>query len=461
MIFIPKGTNYCSKEHKIPLQDIKFIYDLTFKNINGNIILKQKIFDTVLSIINNAKKYILIDMFLFNSHKGKINGNYRNLSSEIANKLINKKNEIPSIKIDFITDGINNIYGGDKCKEIELLKKAGVNVIITDLTKLRDSNLIYSFIWRIFFKWAGNSSKKGFFKHPFCKYGKKVTLRSYLYLLNFKANHRKIFLADNNKNITSIITSANFHDASSANSNVAIKITGNFYKDIYYTEKSVAYFSGKKLEKISFDFIENKILKKETANVQLLTEKKIKEKIILLIKKLVAGDKIYIAMFYLSERDIIKTLLLAAKRSVKIKIILDPNKDAFGHQKNGIPNRQVASELIKKSKGKIKIRWYNTNGEQFHTKLIFIETTNNYSHIILGSANLTRRNICNYNLETDIKIAVDSSAVIAQKVKTYFEKIWNNKKNNCFTVDYKNYKDESFFKMLIYRIQEYTGISTF
>ena len=34
--------------------------------------------------------------------------------------------------------------------------------------------------------------------------------------------------------------------------------------------------------------------------------------------------------------------------------ILDPNKDAFAREKSGVPNRPVAYELVKKSKGKIK-----------------------------------------------------------------------------------------------------------
>ena len=61
-------------------------------------------------------------------------------------------------------------------------------------------------------------------------------------------------------------------------------------------------------------------------------------------------------MFYLSNRDIVKSLLDASQRGVDVKLILDPNKDAFGMEKDGVPNRPVAHELVKKSKGKIQIR---------------------------------------------------------------------------------------------------------
>lgn len=68
-------------------------------------------------------------------------------------------------------------------------------------------------------------------------------------------------------------------------------------------------------------------------------------------------------MFYFSDRDIINALTNAADRGVNIKILMDPNKDAFGRTKDGTPNRQVASELHKHG---IKIRWCNTYGEQCH-----------------------------------------------------------------------------------------------
>ena len=50
-------------------------------------------------------------------------------------------------------------------------------------------------------------------------------------------------------------------------------------------------------------------------------------------------------MFYLSERKIISAIKKAHSRKVKVRLLLDPNKDAFGREKNGIPNRSVAYEL--------------------------------------------------------------------------------------------------------------------
>ncbi len=77
------------------------------------------------------------------------------------------------------------------------------------------------------------------------------------------------------------------------------------------------------------------------------------------------GDAVRIAMFYLSDRKIVESLLRAAgERNVIVQLILDPNRDAFGRSKDGVPNRPVANELVTKSGGNVQVRWYRTHGEQ-------------------------------------------------------------------------------------------------
>lgn len=442
---LPEGIDYKSENYNV--QNITFLYDLTY---NKNTEHDQEIFDTILTQIDKAENYILIDMFLFNSNMGNANSTFRKLSSELTNKLISKKINQPDIKIDFITDEINTVYGGSKSREIELLKEHDINIIITNLKPLRDSNPVYSTLWRTFIQWFGNSEDGGIIQHPFSK-DDKVSIRSYLRLLNFKANHRKVFVADT----TSIISSANPHDGSSAHSNVAFMITGDLWKGIYETESNIVSMSDSYLQNISRESITG------NQKAQILTEKQIKRELLEQLDSTEEGDKISIAMFYLSDRNIVKSILKASKRGVDIRIILDPNKDAFGYEKNGIPNRQVASELVKKSKNKIKIRWYDTAGEQFHAKMIVIEKKNGEVIIILGSANLTRRNIDNYNLELNVKVTTDITSDINKDITRYFNMIWYNDNNNTYTVDYSQYQDDSMIKKLIYRFQEFTGFCTF
>ena len=391
---MPEFLNYESKTYYVLDEDISFLYDLTYINNEGELVVEQQIFESLFDMIENSEYYILSDMFLFDNHLGNLEESYLPLSSMLTQSLIEKKQKNPEMIIDFMTNELNTMYGGYENENIEKLGESSINVYFADLNMLRDSNPVYSSLWRIFFIWFGNNPHGGLLTHPFnSEY--KVTIRSYLKLLNFKANHRKVAIADDGDgNWVSWISSANPHDASSMHSNVAVLINGGFAKKIYLTQTAV---SSGKISNINFE-IENNDIRIDTERyleVVLLTEKKIRDNILSEIKSLEKGDEINLAMFYISDRKIVRELIRASKRDVEINIILDPNKDAFGYEKNGIPNRQVAYELMKKSGGQINIRWYNTNGEQFHSKMIYIQKSDGTQITILGSTNYTKRNLGN------------------------------------------------------------------
>lgn len=450
---LPAGIDYTGDLRWISADSVTFLYDLTYEK-DGARIHEQYIFDRIFSHIRGAQEYILIDMFLFNSYLGNAGSSFRSLSKELVDNLINAKERKPDIRIDVITDPINTVYGGNTSPEIFKLRNHGINVIISHLKPLRDSNPIYSCLWRTFIQWFGNSSG-GWFPHPFSANASDVTLRSYLDMINFKANHRKIFLADSGDSFVSVITSANPHDASSSHSNVALEVRGGIAIDLYSTEKGIASFSGGELSQsgITENYDERDLL------VQVLTEDAIHRKIIDEVNSTKSGDNIRIAMFYLSERNSVRALISAAIRGVDIHIILDPNKDAFGYKKTGIPNRSVAHELLRKTNNKIKVRWYNTMGEQFHSKLVNIEHGDE-STIILGSANLTRRNLRNYNLELDVILKGKTNNPVFTDSRRWFDRIWHNR-DGIYTTSYDTYKDDSFIKFIIYNIQERLGLSSF
>jgi hypothetical protein len=185
-------------------------------------------------------------------------------------------------------------------------------------------------------------------KNPFGDNGPEVNLRNYLKLLNFKANHRKVLITDQG----AMVSSSNPHDGSSYHSNIAFQFSGEAVKYLLNAEKSVAAFSGTEIKDVEYH-VRSTEARRDT-KVQVLTEDEIRDKILENIKDTKAGDRINLGMFYLSHREIIKQLIRAADRGVEIRMILDPNKDAFGFEKNGIPNRQAAAELLKKSDGKYR-----------------------------------------------------------------------------------------------------------
>ena len=459
---LPEGLNYRSEVYQVAEGDIEFLADLTYEDSLGNIVHDQEIYDTIDSLVNGAEKYIHLDMFLFNSFLGPANYAYRELSPELTKSLILKIDANPGIKIDFITDPLNTLYGGYKAPEIQFLKNSGINVIVTDLRKTRDNTYLYSPVWRTFIQWFGNKDEGGRFKNPLLEDGDKVTLRSYLAFGNLKANHRKVVVVDNGDDMVSLITSHNSHSASSDFSNVGLMLKGDIWKDIIYSENAIANFSGGKLQIDSFLVKNKNIINHDLPyEVTFLTEKKINKELVNSFNNLGSGDSLMIAAFYLSKRDIVKSILKASKKGADVRVILDPNIHGFGYEKYGVPNQASAHELLKKSDGKIKLRWYKTHGEQFHTKFNFIKYRNGTSKVILGNSNLTKKNLGGFNLEAELIVEADSNTPLIREIDGYYEKIWNNNNGNIYTVDYDEFKDESLRKKLSYRIKEPLGIAVY
>ena len=115
-------------------------------------------------------------------------------------------------------------------------------------------------------------------------------------------------------------------------------------------------------------------------------------------------------MFYIADRQLVEALLAAAQRGVHVRLLLDSNIQAFGRVKDGVPNQAVAGELVREGAGRIEVRWHKTLGEQFHSKMMLIEHGMD-AWLCLGSANYTRRNLDDLNLEAEVELRMPGARV--------------------------------------------------
>jgi phosphatidylserine/phosphatidylglycerophosphate/cardiolipin synthase-like enzyme len=434
--------------------DVRFLRDLTYV-ADGERRVEQEIFDAVFDMIDRAERLVLVDMFLFNEFQGSRPETTRELARELTDRLVERINAKPGIQVFLLTDPINTVYGGMVSPQLQRLRAAGAHVTITDLSRLRDSNALYSAFWRLLVKPFGNS-EGGLFPNPFGS--GRVGLRSYLALANFKANHRKVVVTDSPTGLVGLVTSANPHDGSSAHGNVALQFTGAAVQDLLAAEGAVMRFSGGPYQLLA-QVQEPDSLKEEVGDalqMRVVSEQQIEQVALELIGRASAID---LAMFYLSDRELVTALKAAAYAGVPVRLILDPNKDAFGHAKGGIPNRQVAAELLQ-TPG-IRLRWAATNGEQFHSKMLLTRDDKGNASLMLGSANFTRRNLGGFNLELDAVVwGVDSDPVF-RRASAYFERAWHNEGGQIFTTEYDTYSQPSLLKNIIYRFMEFSGMSSF
>lgn len=456
---LPEGISVATPLRQT--DQVRFLADYTYTDDKAERYQQQQVFDEALKMIADAKRLILIDMFLFNDYgaesiDGEVkNTSYRPLSTQFTQALVAKKMAYPDMNIIVITDPINTVYGGQVVKNLTTLRSAGVTVVESNLLPLRASNPLWSGFWYLCCQGVGNNPEKGWLPNPLGK--DKITIRSYLALFNFKANHRKTMVVDSPSGWQGLVTSANPHDASSWHDNVALQFDGQAALDLLETERAVAALSGAEVPVI-LTAQHHDVSQINGSQVQILTEAKIRDAVLESLNSAEKGDQLDIAMFYLSHRQIITALKQANDKGVAVRLVLDPNEDAFGHKKNGIPNRQVAMEL---QQAGVAIRWCDTHGEQCHSKMLLKITPTGQAELILGSANYTRRNLNNLNLETNVRLLANQQHEAIAQAKRYFDTVWNNREQESFSVDYAKYKDDSRLKYWWYRFSEWSGLSTF
>ena len=531
----PLGVDYES-----PMRDsdnVEFHYDLTYLDKDGNIRYDRKIWDATYKVVDEAKDYLIVEMFLFNDIYNKDKEHYPEFAKEYTRRLIKKKMENPDLKVYVLSDENNNLYGAFEHPFITDMKKAGIDVIVVDIFKLKDTFPWYSPIWRTLIEPHGNPQGKGWIGNFYGPMWPKLTLRNLLRALNVKADHRKIFLNEGNV----VISSANIHDPSYFHENVAISANGEIVKDVLQGLKHVAEFSGGKIdidekqgnqinnsqignlveneknlvnnsiennfledenekkvreiEKKKEDFVEEETRrfaqtgklpeKSQESNdkkqqddlkvgdvltrfddennkykLQFVTEAKIGEHLDKDIENTKAGDEILMGMYFLADKGVVDRLIKASNRGVKIRIIFDRSRDAFGMSTNGLPNKPVSKKLKKKTKNKIEIKWYFTNNEQYHTKITLIKKTDGNVIIQTGSANLIRKNIRGYIMDANFRILTNADSKLTRDIYTYFDRLWENK-DGLFTV---NFDDEPTTKAstdFMYKILDATQLGSF
>ena len=510
----PLGINYESPIRET--ENAEFHYDLTYLDKDGNIQYDRNLWDATFKVVDNAKDYLIIEMFLFNDLYNKDKEHFPEFAKEYTERLVKKQQENPNLKVYILADENNNFYGAFEHPFITSMKNAGINVIIVDIFKLKDTFPWYSPIWRTFIKPMGNPQNKGWITNFYGDMWPKLTIRNLLRALNVKADHKKVFL--NEKEV--VVSSANIHDPSYFHENIAIYTDGPIVKDVLHDLQLVGKFSDSEINvddsnketksKIEMDLADKTKIRKDTMNIgnledknndminleenisdskknekdekeslslnsgkneitdtegktykiQYLTEGAIGKYLDADIDSLKSGDELLMGMYFLADRGIIDRLIKAANRGVKIRIIFDRSRDAFGMSTNGLPNKPVSKKLKKKTKGKIEIKWYFTNNEQYHTKITLMKKTDGSVIINAGSANLIKKNIRGYIMDSNFRILTTQDSKISKDVYTYFDRLWENK-DGLFTINFDDEPTTSGFSDFMYKILDATQLGSF
>lgn len=451
---LPKGL--ATKTPIYNADNVDFYYDLTYKK-DGKTHYERQIWDQAYDILDNAHDFFLMDIFVFNDFVGKgVKEKLQPLplAEEFAEKILEKRKKDPNVRIYLILDESNTFYGAYDNKTHKKLEEAGVKIGYVDLAKLRDPMLVYSVPWRLFIRPFGNPKNVGKTKNPIYEETDPVTIRSILRALNAKADHRKLIMNEK----TAMLTSANPHAEGSKHSNVAFKFSSPIIKDIYNAEKPVAKITkkdGSLKQSLPYQKFDIEPSNNNKIKLQYFTEGQTGIDITKELKNTQPGDRVFIAQFFLADRQVINDIRKAARRGVKFEILLN-NSTA------GLPNKASAGELMKYARKHgydITIKFYNKGEEMYHVKMMSI-FKKDYMITYGGSTNFTRRNMRNFNLENELKIISTYDQKVSQQISDYYDRLWTNRDGD-FTLPYDSEKNEKVTNDLLFRFLEMNGIGAF
>jgi hypothetical protein len=348
------------------------------------------------------------------------------LPRELGRRLLMKIRARPAIKIVLVSDPRGAAQGGTPAEYLDALEKAGVIVARARLDRLRDSNPLYSGLWRLAVGWWSD---------PFEEADGTAPLRASLRALNFKADRRQVLVADDGSGgWVSIMP------ASSAGC-LALQIAGGLAYDIAASELQIAAWSSDDDRLPEAPRSQGPGL--GSIDARLLTEGATRGAILDALAAAAAADEVSVSTHAISDRPLVGAALGAARRGAHIRVLLDPGPQA---------NPVVAAELERAGGGGIEVRW--SAPAPACASLVVVRHHGEVWAIVL-SAELTRPDLGDFNLQDAVELRLPEHSVAARALSEQFDAQWSA------AAPYGRYADESPAAYWRYRVLEAGGLAGF
>jgi hypothetical protein len=471
---LPPGLHIAGAWAPMPAQSARFLRDLSAADANGAPLVEQQIDAELLGMIARARQLVLLDTGLLGDLPAAGPGAPRlrtalPIASGIVDTLSRAKAQHPELSILLLTDPATLQLDGTQ-HLLERLATAGVEVLAVDVARLRPPDAAFTSFWDLCCRWWGSALPAAAWPNPLGVGPPEVSMQLWGQLRNYQRSHRQLLLADDGGGgIEALLFSHPLHAEAGIQSATALKLSGSALEPLIESEFALAQFSGWSdggaMQARAQRLLEQQrrlalIDHADSTRARVVTEGAIAATLVERLDAAHRGDQVAIAALYLAQRELVRALLDAAHRGVKVRLLLDPGKDGFGYKHSGIPNRQVASELIAASDGAIRVRWYRTHGEQFSASLALIENPER-CWLMVGTPDLSRRDLGDFNLAAAAIIELPPAAATAGSAFGWFDALWYNRASSGteYTTDADVYADASQLRYWQYRLFEATGTS--
>jgi hypothetical protein len=406
---LPAGVHVISQVSRLSDSDVEF--------------LRETPHDPVLAVreaaaLDRAEQLIVIDR--------------SPVTRELAQLLLARKRTRPKLKIVVVTDPANEAFGGTPAQTLGSLEQAGIIVARVQLDRLRDSNPLYSGLWRLLLGWWSD---------PFDETPGQVTVRGWARMLNFKADRRQLLVADDGSGGWSAIIAP-------GGAGAGLLLKGSLARAMIASELHIARWSADEDRLPAPSQMDAGGL--GSIDARFLSEGGLEAALLDAVRAAGRGDQISIAVGNLSHRPLIAAAIAAAWRGAQLRVLLSRNR---------MPNQVVADELLREGGGRIEVRWYPSEPAAQRPSLLTVRRRNDL-WVNVCSANFTRRSLSDLDLEGGVELRMPPRAAPARAVSEYFDGLWSGAAANAGVANEVAAKATAFAYWR-YRFAEATGLSSF
>ena len=472
---LPAGLHIMGAWQSLPLRDIRFLHDLTANDATGAPLNERQIDAELLQMVAQARDFLVLDTGLFGDLPAAGPNAPRlraapPVAATLVDALLQAKQQQPGLLVLLLIDPASvQLQVGPNL--LQRLRDAGIAVVSVDVGRLRAPNAAFVAAWQLCCRWWSPVAAVGAWPNPLGLGPSGVSMGLWGRTAGYQRSHRQLLIGDDGAGgLAGLIFSRPLHAEAALHSAVALHLTGAALEPLLESEFVVAQFSGwtgggamQERSQRLFERQRRSVANpagNDGARARVVSEAAIAEALVARIDAAGKHDSIDIAALYLSQRELVRALLDAAARGAAIRVLLDPGKDGYGYERSGVPNREVASELVAASDGAVRVRWYRTHGEQFSPGFAHIRNAAG-AWIMIGTAALSRRDLDDMNLAAAFITELPANAPASNDALSWFDTLWFNRAagGTEYTSDVDVYADASQLDYWHYRLLEASGAS--
>jgi hypothetical protein len=470
---LPPGVHIAGAWRGSPAHELRFLRDLAAADATGAPLNERQIDAELLRMIAQARDFLVLDAGLFGDLPAAGPGAARlraarPLAAVLADALLQAKQQHPELQILLLIDPASVPLRAAGSPLLARLNQAGIAVVAVDARRLRAPNAAFVGFWQLCCRWWSPVAGEGAWPNPLGVGASGVSMGLWGRTQGYQRSHRQLLIGDDGADgLIGLIFSRPLNAEAALHSAVALHLAGEALEPLLESEFVVAQFSGwsggamqersqRLLARARHGPASTAAI--DAASARVVSEAAIAETLLERIGATGSHDSIDIAALYLSQRELVRALIDAAWRGAAVRVLLDPGKDGYGYQRSGLPNREVASELVAASDGAVRVRWYRTHGEQFSPGFVLIRSAGR-AWLMVGTAELSHYDLDDGNLAAAFIAELSGAAPASNDALSWFDSLWFNRaaSGTEYTSDADVYADASQLDYWQYRLFEVSG----